>query len=204
MSKSINQTSLGASFAIHGCPSSNEEFDQMLGSVGAACEYATDDIIKHTYLSKWRPAFSEALAKETGIAREVVSTKKNKDGSETKVYEKEAVHVARVLAQTGRTIESFNALAQSVADSLTFGDALVSNRGGGRVGKEFLGIADDIIENINAGNGSFEVFIEKMQTLLPNFVFACDDAGNPTRESIALAVKADLERQKAERVKAYT
>jgi len=60
------------------------------------------------------------------------------------------------------------------------------------VNKEYLSYADAVIESCD---GDFTKFVANMSASLPNYVFQVDDDGNPTRESIALAIKADIDRE---------
>lgn len=194
MSKPVSQQSLGVTFNIAGAPASAEEFDQMAGETGACVAAAVDDYVKHTWLGKFRTKFAEALEKHTGVARKVVSEKPKKSGGVTVIYERETSYIETVEAETGKPIAEFSDIAQTVADSIPFDLTGVST--GGRIGKEFLSSAEELIDAINAKGGDFSKFIDHITTNNPAFSFAFDESDSPTLESVALAIKVDTERVK--------
>ena len=185
MSKTTQQKTLGVIANVHGVPSSSEEYDEMAGEVGACLTSATDNAIYRGYLPKFREAFVTAVEAETGIARNF-ETKETKAGKETKIYEKDTTYMARVCAEQGCENSAFQHIADNVSESLQF--SLVSSRG--KIGKEWIGKAEELIEKTE---GNLDKFVDKITTNLPGFAFEMVD-GQPTVESVAFAIKAEVER----------
>jgi len=198
MSQPVNQTSLGTSFIINGLPASADEFDEMSGEVGACVASANDDYIKHSWLTKFRTKLIDLLVEETGFEREVVSKRKTKSG-EVDVYEKDTRYMERLLADRGGEASQFNELAQRAADLVPVDLKGVTS--GGRIGKVYLTQADELIEKVTAAGSDFTKFVSYIQAGIPAFQFVLDAEGNPTRDSIAFAIRADEERVRSEAAK---
>ena len=204
MSQQIKQSSMGLTFLVKGVPSSTSEFDEMAGEVGACLDYGIDDVLKHVWLSRFRPKFAELLAARTGIPRAKTGERVNKDGTTTAIYEKEVSYLQRVLDKTHKDVSEYNELAQEVADSLPFASAFTgTGTGRGRIGKEYLSLADEIIEQIESTGSDYSSFMDTITSSNAGFVFAVDESGTPTREAIATAVKVDLDRQRRESIRRF-
>lgn len=113
-------------------PSSVEEYDRLAKKEGACLIDGIKNTIYRSYLNQVREGFCEALEKTTGITRKVAQvldaegkpkTTKDEDGNviEVLVYdETEKVYVARVCAETGKPIEAYQDLINSVAEQIAF------------------------------------------------------------------------------------
>lgn len=119
-----NQTvkTLGLTIAV-AVPSTVEEYDQMAKESGAALKSAVLNTIYRSYLAAFRAEFVEKIQALTGIERKTKPSgkfEKGEDGKEDPskpilVFdETEAEYFDRVQAQTGKTADAF----QSVADEL--------------------------------------------------------------------------------------
>ena len=187
MSKIESTSTLGYTINVSGTPASNEEYDQMANAIGAARDRAVDSDLQHDWKGRFRGNFCKALETLTGIARLTKKNDKNKEVFD----ELEKPFVLRVEAATGK---KFGELAQTTADETPYKAQAM----GGAVGKSWLNEADGIIAVI--GDNSWDKFIENVTAVNPGFQFAMEeDAITPTRESVALALKVDESRQKAER-----
>ena len=198
MSNTLTQNSMGLTVQIKGCPASALEYDELAGEIGAAVADAISNQVKHVWLSRFRTKVAERLAVETGFPREKVGERKNKDGTVTAVLEKPIDYLNRLCEDKNCEPAEFNPIAQPVADEMPFSSVFVGapGSGRGRIGKEYLAIADEIMEKVDAAGGDYSAFMDKITEGNPGFTFIIDDSGAPTRESIALAIKLDLDRQK--------
>lgn len=122
-------------------PSTVEENDQLAGKPGATLESGVDNVVYRggTCLPLFRERLAEEIEKATGIKRnfEVVMTrevkdaqgnitkasepKKDADGNEvTRWTESEQEYLNRILAQTGRSLESFADQAAIAAKDMVY------------------------------------------------------------------------------------
>lgn len=188
--KELNQKTLGVNVLIKGVPSTAAEFDEMAGEVGACVDEATSNVVFRQWLARFRPAYIDAIAKETGIP----PVSEEVDGK-TKIVEKDTVYVKRLEAE-GIDFAICQETAQRVADGMPFS---LGSPAQGRIAKRFLEAAEDIVTRVtdNAG-GDYTKFIENITERNPGFAFAYDSDGTPTLESIAYAIRAEEDRIKRE------
>lgn len=141
-------------------PSSVEEFDQLAKKQGAALESAIMNVLYRGTLAKFRAAFVEWLAKETGIARK---TRTEGEGEKAKTVpdEKDSVYVDRVIAtlsggdddKAAAIVAGWQAKAQELMDAAEFNPAESERKGGDGsklVAKTYINWAKDAIA---AGKG---------------------------------------------------
>lgn len=121
--KSVTQKSIGFTIKVNGVPETAEEFDQLAKKEGACVEAATNHIMMHSHLGKFRSALAEKLEEVTGIKRKTKTIGEGADAKEV-VDETEAKYIGRLegqLAEQGRDLYSeFAATAQEVADKIEF------------------------------------------------------------------------------------
>lgn len=195
--KAYTNNTLGIQTTIQ-VPESADEYDKKAGRVGACVEDATQYNILHSYNTKLRSEFLDALEKETGVKRNVDQARTDaqpakKDGTKTPVYEKESLYFKRVCSETGKTAAEFKDLAQKTADALPF-DNTESTGGGGRIGKEYKTAAADLIAK---GAETLAKVIANLERLNPGLTVELDDDGQPTEESLAKAIKVNADRKRA-------
>lgn len=180
-----------------------EDFDKLAGTQGAALTEATKNVIYRGWNPKFKSDFVDEVSKETGIAR--AGTGKfgpdKKDGTKgAEILEAEPKYIERVLAG-GFTKEQLQPIADRVAAATPF-DPSASTRGGARVGKEYLDLADGVIAQ---GDEKVAQVIEKLKSLNPTFgdIENVEDEadprnGKPSRESIGALIKANTVRKAQE------
>lgn len=189
--KSITQKTLGLQVVIKGVPSTAAEFDEQAGEVGACLNGAVDDNIYRSWLPKFKDPLCKKLEETFGIPRLTEG-----EGDDEKIVERETQYIKRLTEVEGKTLAEINVIAQEVADTLPFN---VSATSGGRIAKAYFDAADAIIARVaNDYDGDYTRFIENITAANPGYQFAYDEAGEPTREAIALAIKVNKERQERE------
>ena len=108
---SFDLLGLSATFNV---PVTSNEYNALCPKRGgdACCEDAVENSVYRGCGGKWRVAFLKAVAEETKVARTVVKQgPAKKDGTTSPIYESDGKYWKRVLSETGRTPESFQALA---------------------------------------------------------------------------------------------
>lgn len=205
--KSVTQSTLGFAVLVAGVPSTAAEYDEMAKEVGACLDDAVENAIYRGWLNTFRSKFCEALEQKFGhvFARPKTETLNEKTGKVTVVYGRDTLYIDQLEAALAASPEfstpgaahsAMQEVASGVAAGLPF--TLTTVRTGGKVAKEWLEAADSIIDAVTKGSGDYSKFVENITALVPGFAFAFDDAGNPTRESIAFALRARMEQKKRE------
>lgn len=185
--RSITQNTLGITLIIAGVPSTAAEYDEMAGEVGACVDSAVDDSVYRGWLTKFRPAFIEALTEKSGVKKE--------DGEKDAVYCKRIA--AGILSQ-----EELQTVGQNVADDIEFAINYVS---GGRIAKKFKDKAQELIDLIEKSKGGdYSRLVANISERNPGFKFIYDEDEKPTLESIALALKTEEERVRREAANSLT
>lgn len=110
--KTFKLLGLAATFSV---PTTSAEYNQISGRSGdPACEDAVENSVYRGCGADWRAALIEAVEKETGIARKVVRQgPPRKDGTRPDVFESEGDYFKRVCAESGRSPETFQGLADT-------------------------------------------------------------------------------------------
>lgn len=134
-----NYRSLGMTIPLS-VPSTVEENDQLANAgevkrLNPTLEDAVDNVVYRSSLADFRSLFCEEVEKVTNIKRNTKpvlakdgSVKKNEDGSEKFIYtESESEYFDRVLTSTGRAIESFADVRDSVVAKVKY-DPTASER----------------------------------------------------------------------------
>lgn len=178
-------------------PDSMEELDELFGKKGTAFEAALRYFIYHQWNPKFRLAFSDALAEESGISRQqlekdgVPQFAKPREGEEqgAPIMESEQVHINRVLAD-GFSEEDAQALASRVAAEIPLEPSA------SRVRKPLARhktAAKVIMAGVENGDKAPEDFIDKFEAL-NGIKFASVGNGEWDEETIALAIRVNEER----------
>jgi hypothetical protein len=175
-------------------PSTVEENDQLANAgetkrVNPTLEDAVDNVVYRSSLADFRDLFCEAVEASTGIKRntktltkEDGTAKKDKDGNDRTVYtESEAEFIDRVLATTGRTIESFEELKNTVVSKVKY-DPTASERGEAGPKTPPKSVFEQVDALISAGQHT--AVAESLKSILGREV--ADD-----RESLAKAIHED-------------
>lgn len=187
----VNQKTLGVNVVISGVPSTASEFDEMAGEVGACVNVANDNIVYRSWLAKFRAAFVLALEAKTGIARLTTG-----EGDAAVISEKDTSYVKRLELEEGVTKVTLQEVSQATADAIPFAIHAVSSS---RVAKRFLDSADEIMATIESAHGNdYSKFVGNITERNTGFNFVFDEDGNPTRDSVAHALKTEEERIKRE------
>lgn len=210
--KTIATSSLGFQINVEGCPETPEEFDSMAGEPGACLDEALTNVIYRGYLNKFRTAVVAALAASFQFpTNDTDEPNPKKPGETIKKSEKDTLYVGRLLAELTKAAGSEDAaksqiqsVFNTVASNLPF--TMETIRTGGRIGKEYLDSADNLIaqaESTGDQATAWEKFTANVQKQIPSFAFATDaSTGFPTRESIAFAIKALRDKAVADAAKA--
>lgn len=196
-----NIKSLGFELTIN-VPSSVEEFDQLAKRAGACLTEATANVLYRGTLAEFRDTFCEELEKETGIARLTKVTGKSKAGEDIIAYaETEADYVKRVAAEKSVEVSSFADLANRVAAAITFDPSATERKGGApkKVAKLYLNIVEEV-EKAAGPDGLVKVAAKLSSTLgrAVTVDVSTPEALAKSREVLAVAIKEDQDRKKAE------
>lgn len=188
-----NYRSLGMVVALQ-VPATVEENDQLANAgdvkrVNPTLEDAIDNVVYRSALADFRSLFCEAVEASTGIKRKFKvlvdkdgNPKKDKDGNERTAYtESEAEYIDSVLAQTGRTIESFADVRDSVVAKLKY-DPTASERGEAGPKTPPKGIYEQVDAMI--AGGTHTAVASSLATILGRQV-------GEDRESLARAIHED-------------
>jgi len=172
--------SLGVSIKLS-VPETVEEFNKLDAARPNAClDEAINNVVYRGALAEFRSKFVEEVVKACGYTPELDEDENWKD-SEGLVFKKALLHAKR-------TAESFQELAQTIADGIVF-DPTARARGAGspkKIAKVYLEAADAIIAQNKA-----EAVAEKLSGLLGVAVAA-------DKESLARAISANEARKRAE------
>ena len=208
--RSIQQATLGLIVIVAGVPSNAAEYDEMAKETGACVDDAVNNVVYRSWLAQFRGKFAEKL--NTGVGEELnaetsgqskwailSSTTNEKTGKTTDKYETEAKYVDRLrtlLTTKLGSEEAANAKLQEVANEIaaTMPFSLDKAVRQGKIAQELLDAADGLLEKFASGTADPAAFVKKVTDLNPTYTFVLDDNGVPTRDSIALAIKANQER----------
>ena len=194
--KTVSQSTLGLVVLIAGVPSSAQEYDEMAKEVGACVEDACDNVIYRSWLANFRPKLAEALNAKFGSTlawnfKEETTPK----GAVKKIYDKETTYLGLLKEALTTSLGGEQAALDAIQDVATevaarFPFTLERTRTGGKISAEHLASADSLIETIEAAGGDYTRFMSNIKAKLPSYVFAIDEStSNPTRESVALAIR---------------
>lgn len=183
ITKEVNSLQMAFTVSV---PSSIEEYDRLAKQDGAALKSAVDNALYRGYFNDFRPAFTAAVEKETGIMQE-----RNADND---VVEKEAPYMNRVVATLAKNenISDLNAvrarfapLAQQTADSIVFDPSAKERTGSGSnlVAKTYLKIANEAFEG-----GKLAALSAKLASL--GFPSTISDDKDASILSVAKAIAA--------------
>lgn len=172
----------GFEITLH-VPSSIEVYDRLAKVSGACLKDAILNTVYRGSLAEFRANFCEAVEKETSIARKTKPTgKKDSEGADVEVYdETEGEYFNRVLAESGRTRESFASLVSTIASAIVFDPSATERKAPGprKIAKAYIAAAQTLIDK-----GAAHAAAAKLTALLGRPV-------EPTLESLSGAISED-------------
>lgn len=181
-------------------PDTTEAFDKLAGKPNAALNEAISNVLYRSWNAEFRQTFLERMEKESQIAWPVDQAKTDaqdapKDANKSKptIYIPQGDYF-KLLKAKGFTVEQMNPIAQDVASKIEF-DPSASARGGGKIGKEFLAAADDMLADAN--RDKLATRLGKLESL-NNIKIALDDEKDktlPSRDTLARAIKTNTDRK---------
>jgi hypothetical protein len=228
--KSITRTVLGLAFAIANVPESVAEFDGNAKREGACLDEATNNILYRSTFPDIRSAFLDALERETQLKRTTKAGPAKKDGTPgAEVYdESESKYFARVCAlyqpegaaEPGVEPKHFQYLADKLSNGtlpvlkedgtqllddagqpvfykIAFDASATERSGEKKIAKVYLDAAGSIIK---MGAEAVAKATAKLKSLNPEVSIDFNEDGTVVVESLALAVKANEDRKRAESV----
>lgn len=183
-------------------PDSVEDFDKLAGKPGAALTEAINNVIYRGWNNDFRATFLERVEKETKVAWPVDQKKtdaqpERKDKKpKTPILIPEGDYLDLVIA-AGYTREQLLPIAVEVAAEITF-DPKSEGRGTGKVGKQFLEAAEQVLSKDDAHVAKV---VGNLERLNPGLKVALDDEkveGRPSKETLAKAIKVNEDRKRAD------
>jgi len=207
MPKTIPNKSLEFTVNVHRTPETAEEYDELARKggraewEGACVDNAVDYCLRHMWNSKFRAAMAKAIEAETKVKR-----RSFKEGDKV-TSESEASYVEWICrgasTPTGEVNEkgeeikenkldpvdrsSFGELAQTVADSIPFTVAPAPRTA--TPSKELLRFAQEMVNAIEAGQGTFEGTKDNMEANNPGLTIPVEEDGTISVDSFAYAAK---------------
>ena len=198
--KQVTQKTLGFLIPVT-VPESVEEFDSLAGEAGACLSEAVDNVMYRGHLNRARAIVVKVVEEKTGIARrEIGRTAPRKDGSTSPVYEKDGLYVPFALQQAKLSPADIQSAVAEACAVIPF--EVNASRTGGRIAKEWLNAADELIALVEDAGVDYSKFMANVEANHPVYEFEIDsETGNPTRESIAIALRLedDCARNEAKR-----
>lgn len=132
-------------------PDSVEDFDKAAGKPGAALGEAIKNVIYRGWNAEFRRAFLERMEKDSEIPWPVDQKKTDAQPDRKDGKPKTPVHIPEgdyfdLLKAKGYTQDQMAPIAVEVAAGIAF-DPAAAEGGGGRIGKEYLTAAEDVIKS---------------------------------------------------------
>ena len=185
-------------------PETVEEYDTLAGKIGMALA----DAISNCVYRSWNPAFGRAAVKRLCEKYDVevpqkhangkpVFGAKKKDGTQSPILLGSQQFVKHLLDEGTMSEDEWAEEATAIAKAVPFDPS--ESSGGGRIKKEYLETAANILTAIENKQTTAKDFVKLIETNNPGF-----KVGEPTVENIAVAVKTDQERIANEKKAAYT
>lgn len=188
MPQSVEIDYLDGEFTVNETdPSTIAECVELIGETAVVDETTSNLRYRNKYPRVYR-LVSKAIADAHGFAREVKETKKNKDGTERKVYISEMDHLRNFLAQdeaVNRPI--LQALFEEVAPAQPLYVKGERTGGGGKISQAALDAANKFFAD---GDDVVEEKITLIEGAVPGFKVARDTDGAATPESVARGIQA--------------
>lgn len=204
--KTIINTCLGFKLSVS-VPSDTEEFDKLAGKPGAALDEANNNVLYRGWNAEFRQTFLEKMETETKVPwpvdkKKTEAGKARADGTKSEVLVSHGDYFDLLVAK-GFTVEQMTPIAVEVAKEIAF-DPAASPRSGGKIGKEFLTAADQML--LPEFRDKLAGRIAKLESLNPGLKIALDDKGDeakgvapdatlPSRDTLAKAIKVNADRK---------
>lgn len=186
MSDTIKRTiTLAGCIISTDVPANAEHYDKLSpGGPGSCVSDAVTTGIYRGYANLVRDGIADALIALTGVAKRP-SGKKTPKGAD--VAEASDKYIEFIRAEGAVSEAKINEIAATFVKANSFCDWLSdsSRSTGGRIGAEYLEVAQGIMDKWAAGFSTPDKSLAKFQELLPNATLSDE----PTLEEIALLVK---------------
>ena len=164
-------------------PADAAAYDHYAGREGACLDCAVDYFTYRRPATNFRKKFLERVAETTGIERETRTIGEG-DKAKTTFVLTEKEYFEHVLSQEGVSKSQFAALAQEVADEISW---LPTPASSGRVGQEWLNEADDVLAQVAANPENADALISNMSAR--GIVLSKNDEGTFDQTNLAIALK---------------